>query len=177
MKGQASGWCRDGLLCSPVLVGLNQQQSNTKGGSGMNVVALRAPQEEVRLDPAESAFQHWQHVMGYKRARLDQKRRKTINDRLKDGYSLQDLQDAINGCYLSPFHHDGENERQTRYDDIALILRDAEHVDRFIKLYELGQARLDRWQDDTPEPVSAAPASAEHARTMLDQMKRLLGRR
>ena len=50
---------------------------------------------------------------------------------MKLGYSIDDLKLAINGCAVTPFNR-GENERNQRYDDLELILRDASHIDRFI---------------------------------------------
>lgn len=80
-------------------------------------------------------FEFWKAEMNHSRARLDQKRRRKIQDRLKDGYTPDDIKDAIRGCKQSPFHQ-GQNENGTKYDDICLICRDAEHIDRFIALTE-----------------------------------------
>ncbi len=130
--------------------------------------------EEPKTDPIEATFQHWQQICNYRRARLDEKRRKLILARMKDGYSLEDMQDAINGCYLSAFHQ-GDNSEGKRYDDISLILRDAAHVDAFIVLYEEGVERLARIQQVESKPETV-PASAEFARATLDKMRKLLGR-
>jgi hypothetical protein len=84
-------------------------------------------------DPVAVVFAHWQNVMHHPRAKLDDKRRRKIRDRLKDGYTVGDLMQAVDGCKRSP-HHMGENDRGAVYDDIELICRDAPHVDKFIKL-------------------------------------------
>ena len=131
-------------------------------------------QEQPMIDPIDATFQHWQQICNYKRARLDEKRRKLISARMKDGYSLQDMQDAINGCYLSAFHQ-GDNQDGKRYDDISLILRDAAHVDQFITLYEEGVERLSRIQQVESRPETV-PSNAEFARATLDKMKKLRGR-
>lgn len=80
---------------------------------------------------ARRVFRFWQEHMGHGRANLDVKREKAITQRLKDGYSVADLEAAIRGCKLSPFNM-GQNDRQEVYDGIDLICRDAEHVDRFM---------------------------------------------
>jgi hypothetical protein len=92
------------------------------------------------MDPESvaAAFSHWKMIMGHERARMDLKRAQVIRDRLRDGYSLEDLCLAIEGCAASAFHC-GENDRGQRYDSITLILRDADHVDKFISIGE--QAR------------------------------------
>lgn len=84
-------------------------------------------------EDVQRIFEHWQVRMGTPRARLDQKRRQKIRQRLLDGYTVQDLTDAIEGCALSPFNM-GQNDRSTVYNDIELICRDAAHVDRFMAI-------------------------------------------
>ena len=75
-------------------------------------------------------FDVWVGTMGRKGARLTAKRVKLIKARLKEGYSEQDLIDAVVGCSKSPFHM-GENARNTRYDSLELIARDGDHVEDF----------------------------------------------
>lgn len=130
--------------------------------------------QEVVADPIQQVFTHWVIIMGKKRARLDEKRRRTIKARLADGYEVQDLLDAINGNYLSPFHQ-GDNADRTVYNELSLICRDSEHIDRFIEFYEEGQKRLEKIQqvqEKPPEQVS----TAEFARAQLDKIKRMMGR-
>jgi len=104
----------------------------------------------------QHVFEHWRVRMGKPRARLDQKRRSKIRQRLCDGYSVQDLIDAIEGCAISPFHNGAEQRHQNErysatavYDDIELICRDAKHVDQFISLIERDTKR--RAQDAARE--------------------------
>ena len=139
----------------------------------MNVIPIGSAREEV-TDPILEVFTHWQIIMGKRRARLDEKRKTTIKARFKDGYSVTDLCDAINGNYLSPFHQ-GDNVHGTVYNDLCLIIRDAEHVDRFIGFYEEGQEKLTKIQqvqEKAPEQVS----TAEFARSKLEQIKKLMRR-
>jgi len=82
---------------------------------------------------AGQVFDYWRETMNHPKAKLDDKRRRKITARLKDGYNVSDLMRAIDGCKRSP-HHMGDNDRATVYDDIELICRDAPHVDKFIKL-------------------------------------------
>lgn len=141
----------------------------------MNVIRMEIKQQVTRT-VEQIIFDHWKEVLGYRRARLDQKRLKCIKDRLRDGYTLEDITDAINGCYLSPFHQ-GHNDRGNRYDDISLICRDAEHIDRFIQIYEdmnqRMEARSQRQQEKAPQSV----VSGEKARERLEKMKREVGLR
>lgn len=113
----------------------------------------------------ETVFNKWKEVMGHARARLDEKRRKAIRSMLAAGYTVEDLELAIHGCSVSPFHQ-GQNDRAQKYQDIALICRDAEHVDKFIAIAE--QARRKR---ERPEKISA-PVSA-----VPDNIMRIVRRR
>lgn len=81
--------------------------------------------------PAEEVFDDWKAVHGHPHAKLDGKRRKTIVDRMKDGYTVDDLKRANRGCKASEYHQ-GKNDTHRVYDDIDLIYRDAKHVDMFI---------------------------------------------
>ena len=76
-------------------------------------------------------FSYWQETMTHPRAKLDKKRENVIHKALKLGYSVVDLKQAIDGCAQTPFNM-GQNDRQQIYDDISLIFRDAEHIERFI---------------------------------------------
>jgi len=99
--------------------------------------------QEQRHKIAERIFEYWKVRTGHPRARLDVKRRQKINQRLADGYTEQDIIDAIEGCVISPFHNGTErrvtSERYSPtavYNDLELILRDAKHVDQFIKIHD-----------------------------------------
>lgn len=83
------------------------------------------------VEQARRVFGFWREHMKHPRAALDAKREKAITARLRDGYSVEDLVLAVKGCRLTP-HNMGKNDRNTVFDDIELICRDAAHVDRFI---------------------------------------------
>lgn len=89
-------------------------------------------EEEKVVDEVTEVFQYWALLMNHSRAKLDDKRKKMIQKILKVGYTVEDLKAAIQGCAKSPWHM-GQNDRNVVYDDIELILRDAKHVDAFIK--------------------------------------------
>lgn len=61
------------------------------------------------------------------------KERSKIAARLKDGYSVDQLKCAIDGCHNSPYHC-GENKSGTLYQSLELIVRDSSHVNQFIEL-------------------------------------------
>lgn len=60
---------------------------------------------------------------------------KLAKDRLSDGFTEDDLRQAIDGCHVSPFHC-GENPAGTKYLSIEVIFRDAKQVQKFIEIHE-----------------------------------------
>lgn len=73
-------------------------------------------------------FSHWCSTWNHPQAKLDDKRKRTISAALKLGYTPDELCGAISG-YRNSQHHTGLNDRQTVYDDLGLLLRDAAHID------------------------------------------------
>lgn len=80
------------------------------------------PPDNVRI-----VFDHWCNVWNHPGAHLDPKRRATILRALK-GYAAADLCESISG-YLNSSHHTGQNDRNTVYDGLHLLLRDSDHID------------------------------------------------
>jgi len=75
-------------------------------------------------------FNYWKQVMGKQgNTLLSQKRKKKIEARLKE-YPIDEIKRAIDNCKLSP-HHQGQNDQGTVYDDIELICRNPENIERF----------------------------------------------
>jgi hypothetical protein len=78
-------------------------------------------------------YTFWKATMDLPRAKLTPERAKKIRERLKQGYSVEDIEKAIMGCHDSPFHR-GDNERKTVYDDLTLICRNGSFLEKFQKL-------------------------------------------
>ncbi len=100
--------------------------------------------------PVRAVFEYWRQVMGHPQALLDTKRSRAIAARIKSGYSVEQLKQAIDGCKASPWHQ-GQNERHQVYDDIELICRDAKRVEAFIaKVAGVAaqQQELDAWVNE-----------------------------
>lgn len=86
-------------------------------------------------DDHKAVFEHWQSVHGKTNAKLIKDRLSKINARLKEGYTVDQLKRAIDGCKLSPFHM-GDNDNRTLYNDLKTILRDGAQVEKFISMAE-----------------------------------------
>lgn len=116
----------------------NREQGMEQGkeqGSALALVSPSAPSP----DPVIAIFQSWQEATGHHKAILDKKRKTRIVNARKH-YPDEDLIDACRGVMLSP-HNQGATNGQ-RYDDIALVLSDSAHIERFRDLYR-GEGRPD----------------------------------
>jgi hypothetical protein len=75
-------------------------------------------------------FDHWRTVMDHPDAVFSSERRRCVSARLAEGFTTQQLIDAIDGCKASAFHR-GANEAGKVYDALTLICRNASKVDEF----------------------------------------------
>lgn len=84
----------------------------------------------ARTPDIDAVVAHWRlyHPQGRPGAR----ERRKIGDRLKEGYGVAELREAIDGCHKTP-HNLGANERDTKYLALELIMRNSDQVARFIE--------------------------------------------
>ncbi|MBX3267049.1 MAG: conserved phage C-terminal domain-containing protein [Acidobacteria bacterium] len=114
-------------------------------------------------EQVQEIFEHWQRVMNHPRSKLDASRRRVIAARLKEGYTVEQIKAAIDGCKASEWHQGG-NSSGAIYDGLTLICRNAEKLDFFIALNNRKRSRnREPWQSvgrpetfkaSTPEPCS-----------------------
>lgn len=77
-------------------------------------------------------FDHWRSVMGKtNQVILTKKRSNCIYARLKEGYTVSQIKQAITMCAKSPYHM-GQNDTGTVYDDITLICRSGDKIEFFV---------------------------------------------
>ena len=91
--------------------------------------AAKVPEAEV-----EQVYRYWFSTMRPGRTRvpaLDTKRYLKVAAAVSD-YGVDDCLKAIRGCAASDFHM-GRNKQKKRYDDLELIFRDQDHVERFLE--------------------------------------------
>lgn len=84
-----------------------------------------------KIFEAEAVFSYWVSVMNKNLiTKLTTKRDRAITARLNEGYTVDQIKLAIDGCKNSPFHQ-GQNDNQKKYDDIELICRDGGRLESF----------------------------------------------
>lgn len=120
--------------------------SSENKNNGKSLVALRVDQ----------VIEHYK--VHHPHSRPGEKERARIRKRLHEGYTVEQLLEAIDGCHKSPWHS-GDNPDGTRYQSLELIMRDSSHVARFIELNKHAGTRtaanrgtmermLERYADD-----------------------------
>lgn len=85
----------------------------------------------TKPDLVQEIFEHWKTVLNHPRSILSIERIRKIKQRLAEGFTVEDLKAAIDGCKKSAFHQGG-NDQGRVFDDIGLIFRDAGKVEQFI---------------------------------------------
>jgi len=88
-------------------------------------------------DICRVVFDAWSQVMKRPKAKYDLKRKKRIQARLSEGFTVEDLKQVPYGAAKSAWHM-GENPTNTKYDDIDTIYRDATQVEKFLALARNG---------------------------------------
>lgn len=108
-------------------------QTSTSGVYNVDLSKLTKRKKLKADDPifVEKVFEFWQKTMNHPNAKLDGHRSYYIKRALKDGWTIVDLNKAIQGCSRDPWNM-GDNPHGKIYDSINLIFRDATHIERFI---------------------------------------------
>lgn len=76
-------------------------------------------------------FSYWKEIMKKNEgAKLTAKRLKAVKARLKEGYTLDQIKQAIYGCSVTP-HNQGKNDQGKVFDCLELICRSGENIERF----------------------------------------------
>lgn len=83
--------------------------------------------------PVRMVFDHWRGVMKTPKSKLDSKRIGKVKAALKLGFTVDELKLAIEGCLKSDWHMGRDKNNSKMFNDLELILRDASHIESFIK--------------------------------------------
>ena len=103
-----------------------------RGESGLKK-EQRAKADQVLQEDVQKVYEYWLAEMRPGRTRvpaLDDRRRLKVAAAIYD-YGIIECLRAIDGCGASDFHM-GRNKANNRYDDLELIFRDQDHVERFL---------------------------------------------
>ena len=112
-------------------------------------------------DPVTDIFNYWLEVMDKKsNTAFSDKRTKAIKKRLSDGYLVSDIKTAILNCSNTDHNMGrGPNSNGTKYNDIELICRHPEILERFRDNLGEGakdserERQLQAWAEGDNEPT------------------------
>jgi len=114
-------------------VGTNVQQNGNENSTNDNDTDIykKIKTLSANADHVAEIFSHWVSVMGKTgAAKLTPKRRKCVQARLREGYTPDQIKIAIDNCRADPWSM-GENDRHTPFNDLELICRSGEKLERF----------------------------------------------
>lgn len=100
----------------------------------------------------QSLVERWKTATGHPRAKLSKDRFDVVKARLKDGYSIEDLELAVDGIAAFPFVVNGMRKREgkpsQRHDSLTLALKGGENTERFANLgHDARKAGWVTWAD------------------------------
>lgn len=130
----------------PATCSTQNENLYSREGKGIQGKGIQIHVELDGIDAVQRVFGHWQRVWNKPRSKLDAKRRLTITKALKL-HDAETLCQSISGYRNSP-HHMGNNDRHTTYDDIALFLRDAAHIEAGLNFHHGPSKRIAKTADE-----------------------------
>ena len=107
----------------------------SEAGSGARPAAAKTN------EAVKAVFECWRSEHGKRRSKFDRKRAGLIKARLAEGFSAEQLCQAIRGAKREPFLMGREGARRT-YNGLETLLRDAAQVERLIELEESAGGEL-----------------------------------
>lgn len=130
---------------------------STETDHGVPTSLTLVPPSPARVDPVQQVFDAWiEAARRTGKTQLSPKRRRLIAAALK-AYPIDDVLDAVRGWLFSEFHC-GENGQRKVYNEIELLLRDAEHIEQFRDLARNSRPTPGR---RTPQSWSAIAEAVE----------------
>lgn len=92
----------------------------------------RAPRSTASAEVVR-VHETWQRACGHPRSPLTPRRVRMLSDRLREGYTVDDLCRAAQAVGADAWHR-GENDRHRRFDSLEVIFRDAGQLDKALAL-------------------------------------------
>ena len=105
---------------------------------------------EAAHSDAELVFLRWREATSRPKAKFTPDRKRRVLSRLREGYTAEQLCQAVDGMAGSPWHR-GKNKDGRRYDDLELCCRSGSYVEKFI---EMGERQVRR---STPAAETVLP--------------------
>jgi hypothetical protein len=124
------------------------------------------PKRSEATAAEREVFEHWRSTFRKSaKAKLDPKRKRRIAWAL-DAYGIEAVKRAIDGYAADPWTR-GQNDRGRAYDDLSLLLRDAEHVERGL---EFADGKGPRLSGRLPVSTGWGDAATKASQAEFDEM-------
>jgi hypothetical protein len=124
------------------------------------------PKRSEATAAEREVFEHWRSTFRKSaKAKLDPKRKRRIAWAL-DAYGIEAVKRAIDGYAADPWTR-GQNDRGRAYDDLSLLLRDAEHVERGL---EFADGKGPRLSGRLPVSTGWGDADTKASQAEFDEM-------
>jgi len=98
----------------------------------------------------KTIFSYWRDCMGKPKAKFLKERKACIKARIKEGFTVDQIKQAVDGCKKSP-HHMGKNDSNAVYNDLTLICRKGTMLEWFINNNNSPCERTSNEPQDTKE--------------------------
>ena len=119
-----------GLTINPDKSRSIRNSSHSAPADSLNLIPdSGSPQEHI--SSAGEIFEYWQKIMNHPQSKFTKDRKAKVEARLKEGYTKEQIIQAIDGCASSE-HHMGKNDQGTVYDDLTLICRNGSKLEWFM---------------------------------------------
>jgi hypothetical protein len=96
---------------------------------GVALVDTDLSAERKRQETVKDLFHYWVQVTGHTSARLTPERARALASRLREGYTVADIEKAFDGAGKAAF----VNDAGQRFDDITLVCRNGSKLEDFIQ--------------------------------------------
>lgn len=99
---------------------------------GQELKKGKESKDEKHADDIKWLFAYWVQATGRDKAstKLTPNRKTKLTARLAEGYSRGEIKKAIDAIANSQFHQ-GQNENARRYDDLELICRNGDNLEKY----------------------------------------------
>lgn len=134
MTAMLNGYLSERLDEERLVVNLLKLAADIEGAR-IGKPPAKALEDTVHAEGMRRVFAHWQRRMSKPRAKLTEGRKRAIRARMKDGYTIKQMKQAIDACCASEWHM-GDNDRTTAYNDLTIILRSGEKLEQFMAMGE-----------------------------------------
>lgn len=159
-------------LDPPDYSGLSGSSPESSSVSASDPKDLEAsPRDSETRAKVKEVFECWKLEHNHPRAILDRRREAKVRQRLREGFTVEQLCRAVINAKKDEFLM-GENKEGKRYDDLESLLRSASKVERLLEIKRNGH----RPGNDNPPArtiLRPTPPDPEAAKVSLEEQRQL----